>query len=65
MNNAASLSIVIIIYNEQENLKCYLEYVRFADEIVVADRGSEEKTFEIAIEFTKKVICHEMQGFSD
>jgi len=58
------LSIVIITYNEEPNIRRTLESVRWADEIVVVDSGSTDKTVAICKEYTDKVIYREWLGFS-
>ncbi len=51
-----NLSVVIITLNEEKHIKGCLENVRkFADDIVVVDSYSEDKTVEIAKKYTKKV----------
>lgn len=52
----ASLSVVLATYNEEKNLHECLESVRnLADEIIIVDGGSSDKTVEIAKEFDAKV----------
>jgi glycosyltransferase involved in cell wall biosynthesis len=52
-----TLSIVLIVKNEEDCLERCLESVKGVDEIVVCDTGSTDKTIEIAKKFTDK-ICH-------
>jgi glycosyltransferase involved in cell wall biosynthesis len=52
----ATLSVVIITKNEASLLRATLESVRFADEIVVLDSGSDDGTVELAREYTDKVF---------
>lgn len=51
-----NLSIAIIAKNEESCLRECLESVKEADEIVVCDTGSEDKTTEIAKKYTDKVF---------
>lgn len=51
-----TLSVVITAFNEEKNIKDCLESVSFADEIIVVDNSSSDKTVEIAKKFTKKVF---------
>ena len=44
----STLSVAIITYNEEGNLARTLSSVRFADELVVVDSGSADRTVEIA-----------------
>lgn len=51
-----SLSVVLATYNEEENLSRCLDSVKLiADEIIVVDGGSADKTVEIAKSFSAKV----------
>ncbi|MBI3485315.1 glycosyltransferase family 2 protein [Candidatus Daviesbacteria bacterium] len=58
------LSVVIITKNEQELIKACLESVSFADEIIVFDNGSTDKTLDIAKQYTKKVFRTEVSDFA-
>ena len=49
------LSACIITYNEERNIRACLESLRWADEIVVVDSGSDDRTREIAREWTDRV----------
>lgn len=56
------LSVTIIAYNEEENIRDCLESVKWADEIVVVDAGSRDKTVEISKEYTDKVFTNPWPG---
>jgi glycosyltransferase involved in cell wall biosynthesis len=58
-----TLSVAIIARNEEANLPRTLESVRWADEIVLVDSGSTDKTIDIASKFGAKVIREEWHGF--
>ncbi|NIM03272.1 glycosyltransferase [bacterium] len=58
------LSVIIITYNEEENIKHCLESVQWSDEIVIIDSFSSDKTVEIAREFTPKVFQNDWTNFS-
>ena len=50
-----TLSVVISAYNEGKNIKDCLSSVKWADEIILVDNTSTDKTVEIAKEFTNKI----------
>jgi (heptosyl)LPS beta-1,4-glucosyltransferase len=52
----ATLSVAVIVQDEEENLPGCLESVRWADEIVVVDSGSTDATVEVARRYTDKVF---------
>ncbi len=57
------LSVVIVSYNEEANLGKCLSSVSWADEIVVVDSFSQDRTVEIARRFTDRVFQHPWLGF--
>ncbi len=59
-----SLSVAIITHNEEANLARTLASVSFADEIIVVDSGSTDRTVEIAQSFRAKVTHLPWRGFS-
>lgn len=59
------LSIVIATYNEEENIEECLKSAEFADEIIVIDDCSQDKTVEIAKRYTEKVIVRKHKGPED
>jgi len=56
------LSVVISTKNEEKNIKECLESVKWADEIVVVDDMSTDKTVEICKEYTSKIFIRDSQG---
>ena len=58
------LSVAIITCNEEANLGRTLASVRWADEIVVVDSGSKDRTVAIAHSFGATVIEREWPGFA-
>ena len=59
-----SLSVVIITLNEEANLARTLQSVAWADEIVVVDSGSTDRTREIAESFHAKFFVEPWRGFA-
>jgi glycosyltransferase involved in cell wall biosynthesis len=59
-----TLSVAIITLNEEANLARTLASVQFADEIVIVDSGSTDRTLEIAQSFKAKIISTEWKGFA-
>jgi glycosyltransferase involved in cell wall biosynthesis len=60
----STLSVAIVTLNEADNLARTLASVRFADEIVVVDSGSTDRTVEIAESFGAKVFSEAWKGFA-
>jgi (heptosyl)LPS beta-1,4-glucosyltransferase len=58
------LSVVLVTLNEERNIERCLNSVRWADEIVVVDSFSTDRTVEIARRFTGRVFQHEYPGTS-
>ncbi len=61
---SVTLSIAIITFNEEHNLPRTLESVKWADEIVVVDSGSTDRTVEIAKSYGAKVWVELWKGFA-
>jgi len=57
------LSVIIITKNEQDNILDCLESVKWADEIIVVDSGSTDKTEEICRKYTDKFYVKDWPGF--
>ncbi|MFH1352780.1 MAG: glycosyltransferase family 2 protein [bacterium] len=57
------LSVIIITKNEKDNIIACLESVKWADEIVVVDTGSSDKTAELCGRYTDKIFFSEWMGF--
>jgi glycosyltransferase involved in cell wall biosynthesis len=57
------LSVYVIAYNEESKIRECLESVKWADELVVADSFSTDRTVQIAREYTDKVIQVKFEGF--
>jgi len=59
-----TFSIVVITYNEESNIGRLLESVRQADEHIVLDCGSTDRTLEIARAFGARTFTEEWKGYS-
>src|SRR6185503_3242874 len=57
------ISVTIITFNEESNIKAACESVAWADEIVVVDSNSTDRTCEIAEECGARVITNDWPGF--
>jgi glycosyltransferase involved in cell wall biosynthesis len=58
-----TLSVAIVSLNEEANLGRTLEGVKWADEIVVVDSGSTDRTGEIARAYGARVIIEPWRGY--
>ncbi|QDU08415.1 glycosyltransferase family 2 protein [Gimesia aquarii] len=58
-----SLSIIVIVKNEESSIRECLTSVIWADEIIVLDSGSTDQTLAICKEFTDKVYETDWPGF--
>lgn len=59
----AKYSVYVIAYNDEPNMRACLESVAWADELIVVDSHSTDRTAAIAGEFTDKVHQVDFQGF--
>ena len=59
-----TLHVVLVTLNEEKNIDRCLGSVRWADEIVVVDSFSTDRTVELARKYTDKVYQHEYPGTS-
>ncbi len=57
------LSVVIITKNEEKNISRTLESVKWADEIVIVDSQSTDRTVEIAVSFGAKIYSPPWRGY--
>ena len=57
------LSVAIICFNEERNIgRCLASVAEIADEIVVADSGSTDRTHEICKKFNARIVHHPFSG---
>jgi glycosyltransferase involved in cell wall biosynthesis len=59
------ISATVITFNEEENIAAALESLSWADEIIVVDSESADRTVEIARRYTDKVFVRQWPGYSD
>jgi glycosyltransferase involved in cell wall biosynthesis len=59
----STLSVIIITKNEERNIRACLKSVTWADEIIVVDAGSMDRTVDIAKEFTQKIFSRPWDGY--
>jgi len=59
----ATISVILITKNEEADLPACLESVSFADEIIIVDNGSTDRTPEIAKEYNAQFFTEDWHGF--
>ena len=59
------LSVIVITKNEEKFLAACLESVKWADEIIIADNGSTDKTLEIARKYTSHIFTETDHDFAN
>lgn len=59
------LSAVVMTKNEEARIKACLESVKWVDEIIVVDNGSQDETLEIVERYTEKIFKTSSQDFSE
>lgn len=58
------ISALAITYNEEENIENFIKSLSFADEIIIVDSGSTDKTIEIANKYDVKILNRVFDNFS-
>ena len=58
------LSVIVLTYNSEDNLKRCLSSVKWADEIVVVDSFSKDDTLKVAESFRAKVFQRKYTGYT-
>ena len=59
------LSVTVITYNEEGNIAACLESLKWADEIIVVDSGSTDKTLQICREYTDRIWTNPWPGMNE
>lgn len=57
------LSIIVITYNEEQMIRNCLESIKWADDIIIVDAFSTDKTLEIAKLYTDRVFQKKWNGY--
>jgi glycosyltransferase involved in cell wall biosynthesis len=60
--NRQKLTVIIPSYNEENNIARCLKSVSWADEILLVDSFSTDRTLEIAKNYTRRILQHEYQN---
>jgi lipopolysaccharide heptosyltransferase II len=58
------ISAVVVTLNEEANIERCLKSLSFADEIIIVDSGSTDKTIPIAKKYADRIIYRQFEGFS-
>lgn len=58
------LSVILITKNEERNIEACLQSVLWADEIILVDSESTDKTIKIAKKYTTKIFIRKWEGFA-
>lgn len=59
------ISVCIICFNEEKNIGRLLESSKWADEIIIVDSLSQDRTVEIASQYTDKIFTRSWTGYED
>jgi glycosyltransferase involved in cell wall biosynthesis len=62
MEDKIPLSVVILTKNEQERIVACLDSVKWADEIIIVDDESTDKTLDIVKKYTDKIFLKKMEN---
>ncbi|MDP2208677.1 MAG: glycosyltransferase family 2 protein [Bacteroidota bacterium] len=65
MDNKSKISVCVISFNEERNIEECLKSVAWADEIIMVDSFSTDRTIEIAKQYTSKIFLQEWKGYSE
>ncbi|MFH0957267.1 MAG: glycosyltransferase family 2 protein, partial [Pseudomonadota bacterium] len=63
-DKSPTLSVAIITLNEEDRIERLLRSVSFADEIVVVDSGSSDRTTEICKKHGVRLYHHDFEGYA-
>src|SRR5512147_2357003 len=57
------LTVIVLTLNEERNIAECLEGVRWADQIILVDSGSSDRTVEIAGRYTSNIVKVNWRGY--
>ena len=60
----STITAIVITYNEEQNIKDCLESLKWADEIIIVDSNSKDRTVEIAGMYTQNIFLTKELSFS-
>jgi glycosyltransferase involved in cell wall biosynthesis len=60
-----TIGVIVITWNEEDQIAACLETVTWADEVIVVDDCSTDRTVEIAEQFGARVIVNKRTGFDE
>ena len=59
-----NLSVIVITHNEENNIEECLQSVSWANDLIVVDAQSSDRTVELAEQYTQKIFVKEWLGFA-
>jgi glycosyltransferase involved in cell wall biosynthesis len=62
--DSMKISAIVITFNEEHNITAALESLSWADEILIVDSESSDRTVEIASRFTDRIFVRPWPGYS-
>ncbi|OGG02909.1 hypothetical protein A2W14_00150 [Candidatus Gottesmanbacteria bacterium RBG_16_37_8] len=62
-NNSNKITLFVITYNEEENIKQLFKSFKWVDDITIVDSFSEDNTIKIAKKFTNKIYLNKFINF--
>lgn len=65
MSDRKRISVSLITFNEEENIRACIKSVKWADEIVIVDSFSTDRTVDIAAEYTERIHQRAWHGIND
>lgn len=65
LSSAATVSAIVVCFNEEDRIEDCLESIRWCDEIVVVDSFSTDRTPEICRRYTDRFVQRQWNGYRD